>query len=116
MLAADPNALVIVAARCAPEPNKRLPSITRLPSGGIRDINHVRIVGRNRDSHCAGTAPADAAIAVDQAPGFSGVVRAVDSRSLFCFHRSVNAMRLGWRNCNADATESAVVRRRQTLG
>src|SRR5712675_760900 len=116
MLAADPNALVVVAARCASETNKRLPRVARFPCGGICDVDHVRIVRRDRDSHCAGTAPADTAIAVDQAPGFSRVVRTVDSRSFFCFHRGVNAMRLGWRNCNADATESAIVRRRQTLG
>src|SRR6266852_6383682 len=116
VLAADPNALIVIAARCAAEADKRFPSIARFPSGGVRDEDHVRIVRRNCNAHRTGTAAADTAIAVGEAPGFSGVIRTVDTGSFFCLHRGVNTMRLTWRNRNANATETTIVRRRQTLG
>src|SRR6267378_365234 len=116
MLVADPNALVIIPARCTPEANKRFPSIARLPGCGVRNVDDARIVGRDRDAHCTGTAAADTAVTVDEVPGFSGVIRTIDPRAFFCLHRGVNTIRLTWRDRNANATETAIVRRRQTLG
>src|SRR6267154_56979 len=116
MLAADPNALVVIPARRTPKSNKCLSCIARFPSCGIRDINHIRIVRRDRDAHRTGSAAADATIAVDQGPGFPGIIRAVNSRSLLCFHRRVYAMRLTQRHRNSDSAETAIVRCGQTLG
>src|SRR5713101_2720502 len=115
MLAADPNALVVVSARGASEAHKCFPGVAGFPGGGVRDVDYVRIVGRDGDAHRAGTAAADAAIAVDEVPRFSGVIGAVNSRSLLCFHRGVHAAWLTWRDRDTDAAETAIVRRWQAL-
>src|SRR6266852_9195094 len=106
MLAADQNARIVIAARCAAKSDEGLSAVTRFPSGGVCNVNHVRIVGCNCNAHSTGTSATDTAIAVDQAPRFSGVIRTVDTGSFFCLHRGVNTMRLTWRNRNANATET----------
>src|SRR5713226_7740948 len=98
MLAADPNALVVVAARGASEARKCFPGVAGFPGSGVRDVNYIRIVGGDGNAHRAGTAATDAAIAVDEVPRFSGVIGAVNTRSLLCFHRGVYALRLTWRD------------------
>src|SRR5260370_42433889 len=115
MLAADPNALVVVAARGASEARKRFPGVAGFPGGGVRNVNYIRIVGRDGDAHRAGTAATDAAIGVNEAPRFSSVIGTVNTRSLLCFHRGVYAIRLAWRDRDADAAETAIFRRRQAL-
>src|SRR6266481_6863529 len=116
MLAADPNALVVVAARGASEADECLSGVAGLPGSGVRDVDHIRIVGRDGDAHGTGTAAANAAIAVNEAPRFPGVVGTVNTRSLLCFHRGVYALRLTWRDRDTDAPETAIFRRRQALG
>src|SRR5438270_6563883 len=48
MLAADPNTLVVIATRSAPESNKRFAAVTRFPSGGVRHVDDIRIVRCDR--------------------------------------------------------------------
>src|SRR6266436_4795009 len=116
MLAADPNALVVVAARGASEARKRFPGVAGFPGGGVRDVDYVRIVGGDGNAHRAGTAATDAAIAVDEVPRFSSVIGAVNPCSLLCLNRGVYAFRLTWRDHDTDAPETAIFRRRQALG
>src|SRR5258707_3403160 len=116
MLAADPYALVVVSARGASEAHKRFSGAAGFPGGGVRNVDYIRIVGRDGDAHRAGTAATDAAIAVDEGPRFSGVIGAVNPCSLLCFDRSVYAIRLTWRDRDANAAETAIFRRRQAIG
>src|SRR5260370_39600228 len=102
MLAADPNAVVVVSARGACEAHKCFPGVAGFPGGGVRDVDYIRIVGRDGDAHRAGTAATDAAIAVDEGPRFSGVIGAVNPCSLLCLNRGVYALRLAWRDRDAD--------------
>src|SRR5260370_24184463 len=111
MLAANPNALVVVSPRCAPEAHKCFPGVAGFPGAGVRDVNYVRILGRDGNPHRAGAAAPDASVAVNKAPRFSRIIRPVDSRSLLSFHRAVHAMRLTRRNRDADATQTSIVRR-----
>src|SRR4029077_9292119 len=109
MLAADPNALVVVAAGGSPEAHKRFPGVAGSPGGGVRDVDHIRIVGRDGDAYRAGTAATDAAIAVNETPRFSSVIGPINPCSLLCFDRSVYALRLTWRDRDTDAAETAIV-------
>src|SRR6267143_3773121 len=116
MLAADPNALVVVSARGASEARKRFPGVAGFPGSGVRDVDYIRIVGRDGDAHRAGNAATDAAIGVDEAPRFSSVIGAINPCSLLCLNRGVYAIRSTWRDRDTDAAETAIVRRRQALG
>src|SRR6266571_2870817 len=75
ILGADPDALVIVAARRALETNKRFPAVAGFPRRGIRNVKYVRIVRRHRDAQRAGTAPADSPVAVHPLPALAAVAR-----------------------------------------
>src|SRR5260370_34927765 len=116
MLAADPNALVVVSARGASEAHKCFPGVAGFPGGGVRDVDYVRIVGGDGNAHRAGTAATDAAIAVDEVPRFSGVIGAVNPCSLLCLHRGVYAIRFALRDPHADAAETALFRRQRAAG
>ena len=109
IFAADPDALVVVAAGRALESNKRFSAVLRFPRRSVRDVDDVRIVRGNGNTHRAGTATADATIAIYQVPGFAGVVGTVDAGAIFFrFHRGVDPIRLALRNGNADAAEAVV--------
>src|SRR5712664_3270059 len=116
IFAADPDALVVVAAGRALESNKSFSAVLRFPRRSVRDVDDVRIVRGNGNTHRAGTATADATIAIYQVPGFAGVVGTVDAGAIFFrFHRGVDPIRLALRNGNADAAE-AVLGRGKPLG
>src|SRR5260370_20842679 len=116
MLAADPYELVVVSARGASEAHNRFSGAAGFPGGGVRNVDYIRIVGGDGNAHRAGTAATDAAIAVDEGPRFSGVIGAVNPCSLLCLNRGVYAIRLAWRDRDADAAATAIFRRRQGLG
>src|SRR5260370_4825426 len=111
MLAANPNALVVVSPRCPPESHKCFPGVAGFPGAGVRDVNHIWIIGRDGHPHHAGAPAPDASVAVNMAPQFSRIIRPVDSRSLLSFHRGVHAMRLTRRDRDANPTHTSIVRR-----
>src|SRR5260370_728372 len=111
MLAADPNAVVVVSARGACEAHKCFPGVAGFPGGGVRNVNYIRIVGRDGDAHRAGTAATDAAIGVNEAPRFSTVIGARNPCSLLCFDRSVYPIRLTWLDHDTDTAGLAPPRR-----
>src|ERR1700730_204263 len=115
MLAANPNALVIVPARCAPEAHKCFSSVARFPSSGVRDVDQIGIIGRDSNAHRTRSAAADTAITVNKAPELSRIIRPVHSGPFLCFHGGVHAMRLTRRNRDADAAQTSIVRRWQAL-
>src|SRR5258706_3379329 len=94
VLAADPDALIIIAARRAPESHKCFSRVAGLPGGGVRDVDQIRIIGRNGNAHGTGPAATNAPVRVDETPGFSRVIGTVHARSLFCLDRGVDSMRL----------------------
>src|SRR6266851_6469318 len=116
IFAADPDALVIIAARSAFETGEGFPGVTRLPRGGICDINEVRIVLRDGDAQSSRPATANALVAVDELPGLSGVVGAIDPGILLGFHGSVDAIGLRRSDGDADAAEAAIIGGREALG
>src|SRR5260370_35932380 len=91
MLAADPNALIVVSARGASETHKCFPGVAGFPGGGVRDVDYVRIVGGDGNAHRAGTAATDAAIADDDGPRFSGCMGAVSPLPLLVLSRACDA-------------------------
>src|SRR5260370_26054483 len=115
MLAANPNAVVVVSGRCSPEAHKCFSGVAGFPGAGVRDVNYVRILGRDGNPHRARAAATDASVAVNKAPRFSLIIRPGDSRSLLSFHRGVHAMRFTRRNRDAGATQTSIVRRWQPL-
>src|SRR6266702_7236434 len=112
---ADPDALVIVAAGRAFESRKSFSAVRGFPRRRIRNVNHVRIVRRDRDAHRARAAAADAPVAVYLFPGLACIVRAIDSRALGGLRRNIDALRIAWRNGNADSPEPFACSR-QSLG
>ncbi len=115
MFRADPNALVIVAAGRAFESHKCFSAVRGFPRRGVRHVNHVRIVRRHRNSHRARAAAANAAVGVYLLPGLACIVRAIDSRALRGLRRNIDALRIAWRNGNADSPEPFACSR-QSLG
>src|SRR5467141_3079378 len=103
---ADPDALVVVAARRTFEPHKCFSTVRRLPRRSVRDVNDVRIVRRDGDARRARTAATDAAVGVYLFPRFAGIIGTVDTAIFLCFHGGVNAVRLAVRNGNADAAQT----------
>src|SRR5260370_167006 len=51
MLAANPNALVVVSPRCPPESHKCFSGVAGFPGAGVRDVNHIWIIGRDGNPH-----------------------------------------------------------------
>ena len=111
---ADPDALVIVAARRAFEPHECFSAVRGLPRRSVRDINHVRIVRRDGDAHRARAAAADAVVGVCLFPGFSRIVRAIHSPDLGSFCRNIDSLCIARRNRNADSPKP-FARSRQSL-
>src|SRR6266702_5995559 len=115
MFCADPDALVIVAARRSFESHKCFSAVRGFPRRGIRNVNHLRIVRRHRNSHRAWAAAANAAVGVYLLPGLACIVRAIYSRALRGLRRNIDALRIARRNGNADSPEPFACSR-QSLG
>src|SRR5438876_4236336 len=103
---ADPDALVTVAAGRAFESHKCFSAVRGFPRGGVRHVNHVRIVRRNSDAHRARAAAPDSAVAVYLLPGLARIVRAIDSRAFRGFRQNLDSLRIAWRNGNPDSPEA----------
>src|SRR5260370_18954922 len=113
MLAADPNALVVVAAGGAAEADECLSGVAGFPRSGVRDVDHIGIVGRDGDAHSTGTAAADAAVAVNEFPRFPSIIGTVNTPALPFFHRGVYPPPLTWRNRKTDAAAAGTRLTRQ---
>src|SRR5260370_29576385 len=66
--------------------------------------------------HSSRPATANALVAVDELPGLSGVVGAIDSGVLLGSHGSVDGIGLRRSDGDADATEAALIGRREAFG
>ena len=74
IVAINPNALIVVAARRTFPSHKSLPTVCRFPSRGILDVHDIRIVRRDCNPHRTRSASADPVIVIHLCPCFSGIV------------------------------------------
>ena len=108
---ADPDALVIIAARRPLEAGERFPAVGRAPRRRVRHVHNVWIVWRHGNPHRARPAPANPPVVVHALPGFPAVLRAIHARVLLRFDGGIDAARPAARHGDANSAQAVGARR-----
>src|SRR5216683_5832906 len=111
LIGINPQLVIVVASGRDFERCKRLPTVARLVSCGVRNIDSVRILGVHAELSEIPSAPPDAPVSRNPLPTLPAVVR-TKKTAFLGIHDQINSPRVTRRKRDADPPESL---RRQSL-
>src|SRR6267154_1803263 len=105
LIGINPQFVIVVAPGRAFESCKRLPSVARLVSCGVRNIDSVRILGVHAELSEVPPAPPDAPVSRNPLPTLPAVVR-TKKPAFLGIQDQINSPRVARRKRDADPSES----------